>query len=93
MISSIRLAILLTAALSGLAAGWFVNGLIWEGRSDKLLAKQKTLLLGQCKDSITNLKDTNDDLHKNLSDIRNRYYAALRLQPVCLRVDSGLADH
>ena len=93
MISSFRLAILLIAALAVFAAGSFVTDLIWEGRSDDLLAEQKSLLRGQCNDSITNLKGANDDLHKTLSAIRNRYYAALRLQPVCLRVDSGLADH
>ena len=50
--------LLVSAAFS---AGWYVNGLRWESRTNDLLKEQAAVLVGQCKDNIKITEKASDD--------------------------------
>jgi hypothetical protein len=65
-LSSFRLIAILCAAAALFAAGWYVNGLIWEKRSNELLKEQEAILIGQCNDQKKITEETSNAYQKKL---------------------------
>lgn len=59
--------IILTTVLTSFAAGWWVNGVIWEKRSQSRLKEQEALLIGQCNDQKKLTEEVSNDYQKKLS--------------------------
>ena len=69
--------IISTTVLASFAAGWWVNGVIWEKRLESRLKEQEALLIGQCNEQKKLTEEVSNDYQKKLS-AANRKLADLK---------------
>jgi hypothetical protein len=63
------------------ASGWYVNGLIWEGRSEGRLKEQEARLAGECLDRMKLTKEIDNATLSKLRARDNRVADFKRLHP------------
>jgi hypothetical protein len=69
------------------ASGWYVNGLIWQNRSDELLKEQKNLLISQCNDQKKITEEASHEYQKKLRAANDRLAHLKRLHAnTCLPI-------